>query len=547
MPDLDPQHGGERASKPRKRLLWGFGFVFVPLLILMLLQYRWLSQLQHNSAIAKRAMLDEFAIILAKKVKLEYWELATRHLDYSATDLDDTCPDLFKAKRSEDLAPVTSLFATNMAAQDPYHVTLDPATGLPAKVHMDPVFWEMLIATNQKGNRDRFIVDNRNPNDPIVLKPIFRDNDNTCLAGVVGMVLNPEYLEHVILPQAIEGLLNDTPEAHTYRLEIRNGTGRPIIKIGGGRPTREKAYRNLAFAFTDWQIALATTNQSAAQWARTNFIVNLSLSSILALTLLIGVIMALRIVAREMRLSQMKSDFVSNVSHELRTPLSSVRAFGELLRHGKVTQRDKVREYGEYIETESRRLSRLIDNILDFSKIESGQKVYSPTTVDIREMVTKTVTIFQIRLSRQDLSVHLRIDYPLPEVVLMDPDAISQAIANLLDNAVKYSHEGKRIDVRLYREDDTVVISVKDQGIGIPEGDHGLIFERFHRVSTGLVHNVKGSGLGLAIVEHIMRAHDGTVSVRSRLGEGATFFLHIPIKLSQTDGSPSLGINKMPT
>jgi signal transduction histidine kinase len=125
-------------------------------------------------------------------------------------------------------------------------------------------------------------------------------------------------------------------------------------------------------------------------------------------------------------------------------------------------------------------------------------------------------------------------DAPLPPL-LLDPGALAQSLSNLLDNAVKYSNGGREITVSLRREGGWIVIAVQDHGIGIPSDEVGKIFDRFHRVSTGLVHDVKGSGLGLSIVRHIVEAHRGRVTVESRVGEGSTFSIHLPIDLLGTE------------
>ena len=196
---------------------------------------------------------------------------------------------------------------------------------------------------------------------------------------------------------------------------------------------------------------------------------------------------------------------------------------GEFLRLGRFGGTDKAREYGDYIETESRRLTQLVDNILDFASIESGRKTYRFERCDVREVVRATVRTFEVRLRQDGFGLQLEgADTPLPPARI-DQGAIVQSLSNLLDNAVKYSREARDIVVALGREDDSIVISVRDQGIGIPRAEQRKIFDRFHRVSTGLVHDVKGSGLGLAIVQHIVRAHRGKVTVESRPGEGSRF------------------------
>ena len=249
-----------------------------------------------------------------------------------------------------------------------------------------------------------------------------------------------------------------------------------------------------------------------------------------------------------MRLSQMKADFVSNVSHELRTPLASIRVFGEFLKLGRVREPERVREYGEYIETESRRLTQLINNILDFSKIESGQKTYHFARTDVAALVADTLKTFEVRLEQSGFKI--QYDPPAHALPLaeswaepwaeswaepwaepwaeIDADALAQALLNLLDNAVKYSGEARVIQVRLGTENGFITMAVSDHGIGIPASERTKVFEKFYRAGDCLVHDVKGSGLGLSIVKHIIEAHRGFVTVTGEVNQGSTFTLHVP-------------------
>ncbi|MCI0664653.1 MAG: HAMP domain-containing histidine kinase, partial [Acidobacteria bacterium] len=264
------------------------------------------------------------------------------------------------------------------------------------------------------------------------------------------------------------------------------------------------------------------------EWSKRYFFTNISFSILTALVLIGGIILTLRAASRAMKLSQMKADFVSNVSHELRTPLASIRVFGEFLKLGRIKDSHKIHEYGEYIETESRRLTQLINNILDFSKIESGQKTYLFEEADVEHVISDTLKTFEVMLEQNGFKINfVKPVHPLP-LVIIDSTAIAQAFINLLDNAVKYSGDSKEINVRLGEQNGFVTIAVSDSGIGIAREDCGKVFEKFYRVGNCLVHDVKGSGLGLSIVKHIVEAHFGKVTVESELGKGTTFVIHLP-------------------
>ena len=173
--------------------------------------------------------------------------------------------------------------------------------------------------------------------------------------------------------------------------------------------------------------------------------------------------------------------------HELRTPLASIRVFGELLRLGKAETPEKVKMYGEYIETESRRLTQLINNILDLARIESGRKSYELAPADLEAVVRETLRTFRPSFEQAGFRLGWQPPAaPLPPIAL-DAGAIGQSLANLLDNAQKYSGDARDIDVALDREGDCAVVTVADHGLGIPRDEQAKIFDRFHRVSTGLV------------------------------------------------------------
>jgi signal transduction histidine kinase len=210
---------------------------------------------------------------------------------------------------------------------------------------------------------------------------------------------------------------------------------------------------------------------------------------------------------------------------------------------GRVRDSAKIQEYGEHIETESRRLTQLINNILDFSKIESGAKTYHFERLSVEDVVAETLKTCEVRLRQVGFAlVHHPAPRPLPQAMI-DAEALAQALMNLLDNAVKYSAgaASKEVVVRTGERGGRIEIAVTDHGVGIAPVEQKKIFEKFYRVSTGLVHDVKGSGLGLSLVKHIVEAHRGTVSVMSDLGRGSTFTISLPAADRVADAADTKG------
>ena len=244
---------------------------------------------------------------------------------------------------------------------------------------------------------------------------------------------------------------------------------------------------------------------------------------------LFGAYLLWRDVRRELRLAEMRSRFVAAVSHELKTPLTGIRMFAEMMHMGRPIDPDTQAEYLETIVNESERLTRLLNNVLDFSRIEQGQKTYHPEPNDLAEIVQATARTMTYPLEQEHFALHVEIEDNLPPVCV-DRDGIEQAILNLLTNAMKYSGESRDIDLHLKSEDGRAIIQVSDRGIGIEPDQQARIFEQFYRVLSPDSEGIPGTGLGLTLVQHIARAHGGSVTVRSTLGEGSTFSMHLPME-----------------
>ena len=523
-----------------RRILWaGLAAVLAPLAVLMALQYWWLTELEHNSAIARKATLNNYLETITKEVHYFYYKISERALNLP--------PELFTENKlakaayffkKKEIPGARQLFVISYSEKSKL-LFLNPESGnmeVPENsaetvaVWAAASPWSYLRKKGTKIKTTTLTADLHDPRTRIILNPI--TDENWKLAGLAGLIVDEAYFKQKVLPDAIEASLPKFEDGDREELlvVVRDGHKHQVLPQGeNAAQDNDRARRDFRFVFTDWSIALQGDFASPEKWAHVNFTYNMTLSVILALVLLAGIGLTMRMALREMKLSAMKNEFVSNVSHELRTPLSSIRVFGEFMRRGRVEDPDKVREYGSYIETESRRLTQLINNILDFSRIESGHIAYNFEASDLEELLTGTLATLSVRLRDKGFEVSYDgPEDPLPEIRL-DANAIDRAVANLLDNAVKYSNEDRRIGVELSRNGDGVAIAVSDHGIGIPRDELERIFERFHRVGTGLVHDVKGSGLGLTLVRHIAEAHGGRVTVESEPGRGSTFTIHLPV------------------
>ena len=245
--------------------------------------------------------------------------------------------------------------------------------------------------------------------------------------------------------------------------------------------------------------------------------------------LIFGLTLTIRTVAHELELSKMKSDFVSTISHEFKSPLSSIRQLAEMLQSGRVPSEERRQQYYDVLVEQSERLSLLIDNILDFAKIEEGRKKFDFEMIDIGPLLQEIVSTIQDRVRHKDFVIQVEIEKPLPSIKV-DRAAITQAITNLIDNAIKYSGEAKNIFVRAFAENQYLIITVKDFGIGIRKEEIDKVFERFYRGGDELTRTVKGSGLGLTLVKQIVEVHHGNVNVESEPGHGSTFSIRLPLQ-----------------
>jgi signal transduction histidine kinase len=288
-----------------------------------------------------------------------------------------------------------------------------------------------------------------------------------------------------------------------------------------------------------------------------------------ALTCVAAFFSARHAFVRQLRLNEMKSNFVSSVSHELRAPIASVRLMAESLERGRIQEPQKQNEYFRFIGQECRRLTSLIENVLDFSRIEQGRKQYEFEPTDVAALTRETVRLMEPYAAEKGVQLKVETSNterrtPNAEVAASGPDtpkrfeltvdgrAIQQALVNLIDNAIKHSPKGETVVIgwevpgargQVSGENPSdatptnqtpgtphLALYVSDHGPGIPREEHRKIFERFYRLGSELRRETQGVGIGLSIVQHIVEAHGGHVRVQSEVGKGSRFTIELPIR-----------------
>ena len=353
--------------------------------------------------------------------------------------------------------------------------------------------------------------------------------------GAGGWWFNPrsflaEHLRLIVvdrLPQSprMYGGLEST---RNLAVSILDPRGNEVAHVREGTFPRTARTDGMSGPFEGYVVQVSATPTSPVAFADRLVVIEMIFIGLLTLVLLGATFVGARYILRQIELVNAKTSFVSNVTHELKTPIAVIKVAVETLELGRFRTDAERDKFLRAITRETDRLAQLVDNILDYSRLEAGQRLLNRAPLDLRDVVAASMDSFRLRL--EDAGFHYEVTVPeaLPQV-LGDSRALQHCVLNLLDNAVKYSRERKDIRVAVSAADGHVKLAVSDRGIGIPEAEQDRIFEKFARVDTGLVHDVKGAGLGLSLVQMLVHAHHGRVEVTSTPGEGSTFTILLPV------------------
>lgn len=251
--------------------------------------------------------------------------------------------------------------------------------------------------------------------------------------------------------------------------------------------------------------------------------------SIIVILVLLFFGITVSVILKQKRLSDVKTDFINNMTHELKTPISTIGLSSEMiLRNDFANDPDKLKQYAGIIFKENRRLEKQVERVLNVAKLDKEEIILSKELFDMHELLCEVKDNFEFNQNERGGNIHLKLNASSFELNV-DGVHISNVVFNLVDNAIKYCENTPEITISTSSDKRNFILEVEDNGIGIKRENQKMIFDKFYRVPTGNLHNVKGFGLGLYYVKMIIAQHKGSISVKSVIGKGTTFTIVLPL------------------
>ena len=343
---------------------------------------------------------------------------------------------------------------------------------------------------------------------------------------VVGLLIDPELFVQELVGPRLQVVAGDQFILSAFRKNVPTAvystSGADTVVVSAEALTKD------FWLLPEYTLGIRTIGDSLQSVVRERTKTNLTLLLMLDLILIVAVVLVYRNVKKEVQLAQSKAEFVSNVSHEIRTPLALISMFAETLEMGRARTEEKKQEYYSIISKETRRLSDIVNKILNFSRTEAKKQTLHIQPILLGKEIREVLNTYDVHLKNKGF------EYTLNESrevwVRGDKEAFVEVMINLLDNAIKYSVDNKRIEIYIDGESQYGIVKVKDFGVGISTSDQKRIFDKFYRVSSGDLAKSRGTGLGLSLVKQLMEAQQGKITVHSRPGKGSSFTLYYPIE-----------------
>jgi len=251
----------------------------------------------------------------------------------------------------------------------------------------------------------------------------------------------------------------------------------------------------------------------------------------------VGIILILQDITQRQKVEKMQMDFVANVSHELKTPLTTIKSYAETLIDGAVEDPETEKSFLEIINMEADRMNRLVKDLLQLSRLDHQQEKLVKKNYDLTKLLISAVKKVELIANGKKQHLNCLFNSEKRISVIGDKDSIEQVLLNVLSNAIIYTQEGGRIDIDAIIHDKKVMVTVADNGIGIPKSELSRVFERFFRVDKARSRAMGGTGLGLAISKQIVEEHDGLIKLESKEGTGTTVFITLPLAASRGESN----------
>ncbi len=240
-----------------------------------------------------------------------------------------------------------------------------------------------------------------------------------------------------------------------------------------------------------------------------------------------GVIIVFKNITEQYKIDKLQREFVANVSHELKTPITTIKSYTETLLDGAMEERQIAEDFLNVINSESDRMSRLVSDLLRLSRMDYEQTKWKKEKLNLSESINQTAKKLIIQARNKNVTMHVR-QIPNDMNIYFDRDGFEQVLLNIAGNAVKYTPENGNVWINAYRNNNSINISIKDDGIGIPKEDQARVFERFYRVDKARSRELGGTGLGLSIAKQIAEAHNCKLTINSELNKGTEITITIP-------------------
>lgn len=250
-------------------------------------------------------------------------------------------------------------------------------------------------------------------------------------------------------------------------------------------------------------------------------------SSIVVLLIVVFFSYTISVILKQKRLAEIRTDFVNNMTHELKTPIATIGLSADAISNPTVSEnKERLNQYVSIIKNENSRLKSQVERVLQIASLTPKKVQVKDEMIDLHDVIEKAVTTFKVQIEEAEGTLQVNLN-ATKSIIKGDLVHITNVVYNLLDNAVKYTENEPYIEIATHNEGHSIVIDVKDRGIGISQQHQTSVFDRFYRVPTGNLHTVRGFGLGLFYVKTIIKAHKGDISVKSALGKGSTFTIKL--------------------